>query len=89
VGVVAEKQQKFEDATEWYKKELAIRLKLDDELDVAYAYCRLGGIAEKQQKHKVAEEWYNKALKISGQIENQTLSDEIKQSIARLKKGYR
>jgi len=64
LGMVAQDQQKWEQAEQYYQKALEIKIEFNDRHDQAVTYHSLGNLAMEQQRWEQAEQYYQKALEI-------------------------
>jgi uncharacterized protein HemY len=65
LGYVAQEQRKWQQAEQYYKKALEIRIEFDDRYSQAEIYNYLGNVAQERQQWEQTEQYYRKALKIS------------------------
>lgn len=61
---VTQEQRKWQQAEQYYKKALEIRIEFDDHYSQAEIYNYLGNVAQERQQWEQAEQYYRKALEI-------------------------
>jgi tetratricopeptide (TPR) repeat protein len=64
LGIVAQEQRRYEEATAFYQKALKIREEAKDFYMAASDYHQLGNVALEQRRYEEATAFYQKALKI-------------------------
>jgi len=64
LGIVAQEQQQWPKAEQYYQKALKIRIEFNDRYEQAGTYHQLGTVAQQQRQWQQAEQYYQKALEI-------------------------
>jgi len=81
---VAEGQQRWAQAEDYYQKALAIEIEFDDRYNQAGTYHQLGMLAEEQRRWGQALDYYLKALPVFVEFNDEFSSDVVLRSLARL-----
>jgi tetratricopeptide (TPR) repeat protein len=68
LGNVAHMRGRVDDASDWHRKSLALRVELGDRPGIAASYHQLGMIAQDQGRLDGAEDWYLKSLAIEEEL---------------------
>lgn len=64
LGVVAQEQRQWEQAEQYYRQALQIKIDFDDHYSQAFTYLELGSVAAAQQQWEQARDYFLLALKI-------------------------
>ncbi len=64
LGMVAQEQRQWEQAEQYYRKTLQIKIDFNDRREQASTYHQLGRVAQEQRQWERAEQYYQKTLQI-------------------------
>ena len=91
LGVVAEEQQKLEEAEQYFQMALQINIEFNNRYSQATAFHQLGLVARKQNNLEVAKNYYQKAIQVFSDLnDDYTKSQSIHAlgSVYLLQKNY-